>query len=514
MDSPVWVYLLGLSGMGIYGSRILIQWYMSEKSHQVESPGIYWVLSSIGAVVLYIYGWLRKDFSIIFGESVGYYIYMWNIGVMGLYKKVPRFVFVLQALFPVLILALIVRDIPTFSATFLHNSDVPRNLLLFGVTGQLVYEIRSVYQLVYSYRRKASFLPLGHWVLAVAGSTMIIAYGLIRHDWVLVIGQFSIFFSIRNLMLSLAGPRLDNIEPRYLMIRPVRFGYNKQTAENNAFQHDERIKDLQPIVREEFDGLVRLLEEHDIPLIVLEDTPEPETPDSIYPNNWFSTHKDGTLVLYPMFAPNRRNERKPGVIKAIREAAGTRRVVDLTVWEAKGKFLESTGSMVLDRKFKVVYACRSPRTSELVLNDFCRRMGYKSVLFDAVDRKGNPIYHTNLIMSIGRDFAILCPDVIISSPERLVIERNLRSTGRRIVSITYDQMLHYAGNVLEVKDTRGNIFRAMSGTARDCMTEEQLASLQECGTIRAAHVPHIEDVGGGSVRCMLAEVLCTGRVRK
>ena len=514
MDSPVWVYLLGLSGMGIYGSRILIQWYMSEKSHQVESPGIYWVLSSIGAVVLYIYGWLRKDFSIIFGESVGYYIYMWNIGVMGLYKKVPRFVFVLQALFPVLILALIVRDIPTFSATFLHNSDVPRNLLLFGVTGQLVYEIRSVYQLVYSYRRKASFLPLGHWVLAVAGSTMIIAYGLIRHDWVLVIGQFSIFFSIRNLMLSLAGPRLDNIEPRYLMIRPVRFGYNKQTAENNAFQHDERIKDLQPIVREEFDGLVRLLEEHDIPLIVLEDTPEPETPDSIYPNNWFSTHKDGTLVLYPMFAPNRRNERKPGVIKAIREAAGTRRVVDLTVWEAKGKFLESTGSMVLDRKFKVVYACRSPRTSELVLNDFCRRMGYKSVLFDAVDRKGNPIYHTNLIMSIGRDFAILCPDVIISSPERLVIERNLRSTGRRIVSITYDQMLHYAGNVLEVKDTRGNIFLAMSDTARDCLTDEQTASLQECGTILAAHIPHIEDVGGGSVRCMLAEVLCTGRVRK
>ena len=208
MDSPVWVYLLGLSGMGIYGSRILIQWYMSEKSHQVESPGIYWVLSSIGAVVLYIYGWLRKDFSIIFGESVGYYIYMWNISVMGLYRKVPRFVFVLQALFPVLILALIVRDIPTFSATFLHNADVPRNLLLFGVTGQLVYEIRSVYQLVYSYRRKASFLPLGHWVLAVIGSLMIITYGLIRHDWVLAVGQFSIFFSIRNLMICLSSRKL------------------------------------------------------------------------------------------------------------------------------------------------------------------------------------------------------------------------------------------------------------------------------------------------------------------
>ena len=513
MDSPVWVYLLGLSGMGIYGSRILIQWYMSEKSHQVESPGIYWVLSSIGAVVLYIYGWLRKDFSIIFGESVGYYIYMWNIGVMGLYKRVPRFVFVLQALFPVLILALIVRDIPTFSATFLHNADVPRNLLLFGVAGQLVYEIRSVYQLVYSYRRKASFLPLGHWVLAVAGSAMIITYGLIRHDWVLVIGQFSIFFSARNLMLSLAGPRLDNLETRLLMIRPVRFGYNRQTADSNAFQHDEQVEDLQSVVLEEFDGLVRLLEDHDIPIIVLDDTPEPETPDSIFPNNWFSTHKDGTLVLYPMFAINRRNERKPGVIEAVKEAAGTRRTVDLTGWEAKGKFLESTGSMVLDRRFKVAYACRSPRTSEPVLNDFCRRMGYRSILFDAVDRKGNPIYHTNLIMSLGHDFAVICPDVIISSPERLVIERNLRSSGRKIIQISYEQMLHYAGNVLEVRDSQGNFFIAMSETARDCMTEEQVAVLQESGTILAARIPRIEEIGGGSVRCMLAEVFCTGKGR-
>ena len=204
MDSPGWVYLLGFAGMGIYGLRILIQWYLSEKSHQVENPGIYWVLSSIGAVVLYIYGWLRKDFSIIFGESVGYYIYMWNIGAMGLYKKVPKILIVLQALFPVAILALIVRDIPSFVDTFLRNEDVPLGLLLFGVLAQFTYEIRSVYQLVYSYRRKQSFLPLGHWVLAVVGSSMIIAYGLIRHDWVLAIGQFSIVFSIRNLMLSIS----------------------------------------------------------------------------------------------------------------------------------------------------------------------------------------------------------------------------------------------------------------------------------------------------------------------
>ena len=205
MDSPFWVYLIGFAGMAVYGVRILIQWYLSEKSHSVESPGIYWILSSIGAVILYVYGWLRKDFSIIFGESVGYYIYMWNIGVMGLYKKVPRIVPILQAIFPLVIIGLIIKDFPVFVDTFLHNEYVPLGLLLFGIAGQVTYEVRSIYQLVYSYRRHQSILPLGHWVLAVIGSLMIIIYGLIRHDWVLAIGQFSIFFSIRNLMLSLSG---------------------------------------------------------------------------------------------------------------------------------------------------------------------------------------------------------------------------------------------------------------------------------------------------------------------
>ena len=205
MDSPLWVYLLGLVAMGVYGSRILIQWYLSEKHHRVESPGIYWVLSSLGAVLLYVYGWLRKDLSIIVGESLGYYVYMWNISVMGLYKKVPRIVPILQAIFPLVIIGLIIKDFPVFVDTFLHNEYVPLGLLLFGIAGQVTYEVRSIYQLVYSYRRHQSILPLGHWVLAVIGSLMIIIYGLIRHDWVLAIGQFSIFFSIRNLMLSLSG---------------------------------------------------------------------------------------------------------------------------------------------------------------------------------------------------------------------------------------------------------------------------------------------------------------------
>lgn len=213
MDSPFWVYLIGLAGMGVYGLRILIQWYMSEKSHRVESPGIYWILSSAGAILLYIYGWLRKDFSILFGESIGYYIYMWNISILGLYKKVPKFLIVLQALFPVVIIGLIVKDFPQFNAQFLENSQIPPWLLLYGVLGQFVYEIRSLYQLIYSVKRQESILPLGHWILAVIGSLMIISYGIIRHDWVLVIGQFSIVFSIRNLMISAANLKEDRATP-------------------------------------------------------------------------------------------------------------------------------------------------------------------------------------------------------------------------------------------------------------------------------------------------------------
>lgn len=194
-------------GMSIYGVRIVVQWYISEKSRRIESPGIYWIMSSIGAVILYIYGWLRKDFSIIFGESLSYYIYMWNISIMGLYKKVPKLIVVIQALFPVVIIALIAKDMPTFVDTFLRNEAVPRDLLWFGIMGQFIYEIRSVYQLIYSMKRKESVLPLGYWLMAVVGSLMIIVYGIIRHDWVLVIGQFAIVFSVRNIMLYFISKR-------------------------------------------------------------------------------------------------------------------------------------------------------------------------------------------------------------------------------------------------------------------------------------------------------------------
>ena len=293
-----------------------------------------------------------------------------------------------------------------------------------------------------------------------------------------------------------------------MMVRPVCFGFNEQTASNNVFQHRSMQENVQKYALEEFDGMVSILKEHNIPVVVVDDTPEPQTPDSIFPNNWFSTHSDGTLVLYPMFAPNRRLERDPATIRTIMGAAGTKRILDLSDWEDKGKFLESTGSMVLDRKGRVAYACRSPRTSEVVLDDFCRKLGYNAILFDAVDRGGNPIYHTNVVMSIGEKFAILCEDVIISPPELKVIESNLSASGRKIVRITAGQMRHYAANVLEVRNIFEETFIVMSQTAKDSLTPEQLETLGGFGQILTVQIPHIEEVGGGSARCMMAEIIC------
>ena len=293
-----------------------------------------------------------------------------------------------------------------------------------------------------------------------------------------------------------------------LMIRPVHFRYNEQTASNNAFQHRVCGEDVEASVLEEFDSMVRLLKEHDIPVLVVDDTPEPETPDSIFPNNWFSTHEDGTLIIYPMFASNRRKERKPNVIRTIREAARTSRVIDLTGWEERGQFHESTGSMVLDRQCRTAYACRSPRTSETVLNEFCSKMGYSPVLFDAVDHAGRPIYHTNVMMSVGEDIAVICSDVISSPREPSNILGRLRASNKTVVEASFEQMQHYACNVLQVRNIHGESFIIMSDTAMNSLDSGQLALLKEKGSILAAHIPLIEEIGGGSARCMMAELFC------
>lgn len=211
MDSPLWIYLIGLSAQLFYVGRVLVQWLLSEKRGRVESPALFWILSIAGSMLLFFYGYLRKDLSIITGEFVSYYIYMWNIGVKGMYRRIPKLLVWLQGLFPVAVMALMLTDSPRFSL-FLPGESMPAALLAFGIAGQLIYKLRFVYQLIYSSRRGESVLPLGFWLLAVSGSLMIIIYGLIRHDWVLVIGQVGIVASIRNIMIHFSSKRRKDEE--------------------------------------------------------------------------------------------------------------------------------------------------------------------------------------------------------------------------------------------------------------------------------------------------------------
>ena len=207
MTSPLWVYLIGFVGMALYGVRLFVQWYMSEKHKTVESPTLYWVFSAIGSMIMFLYGCLRNDFAIIFGEFLTFYIFMWNLKAKGVYGRLPRFVPIVQALIPVAALLILMRDIPEFAANYLRRDDVPLPLMLFGMAGLFTFKSRFLYQWIYSVRHTDSSLPRGCWIIAVAGSVMIITYGAIRHDWVLIVGQLGIIVSIRNIMIALKYDR-------------------------------------------------------------------------------------------------------------------------------------------------------------------------------------------------------------------------------------------------------------------------------------------------------------------
>ena len=207
MDSPFWIYCIGLTAQIFYFGRIFIQWYLSEKHKTVESPVLYWVFSAIGSMIMFVYGCLRNDFAIIFGEILIFYIYMWNLKAKGVYAGLPRFVPYVQAMIPVAAMLILMHDIPNFAENYFHRDGLPPGLLLFGMAGQFTFKSRFIYQLVYSVRHKESALPLGFWIIAVIGSLIIIIYGAIRHDWVLILGQLGIIVSIRNIMIALKYDR-------------------------------------------------------------------------------------------------------------------------------------------------------------------------------------------------------------------------------------------------------------------------------------------------------------------
>ena len=292
-----------------------------------------------------------------------------------------------------------------------------------------------------------------------------------------------------------------------LMIRPVNFVFNEQTAGSNAFQNrnaeQQRVQDN---ALQEFDRFVNILRENGIEVIVIDDTAEPHTPDSIFPNNWVSFHNDGTVFLYPMMAENRRLERREDIITQLEDEFKVKHVIDLSHFEHENKFLEGTGSMVLDRENKIAYACLSPRTDKEVLEAFCTDSGYQSVLFHAVDQNGMDIYHTNVLMCVGSNYAVICLDSIKDESEKQNIINSLQSTQKQVVAISFEQMNHFAGNMLEVQNKSGESLLVMSKSAWDSLNYEQKAILSSFSKPVYSDISTIENNGGGSARCMMAEV--------
>ena len=293
---------------------------------------------------------------------------------------------------------------------------------------------------------------------------------------------------------------------RVLMVRPCSFGFNAQTATNNAFQRRGFESGAQEAALREFDSFVALLRSHGVVVDVIEDTPEPHTPDSIFPNNWFSTHSDGTMVLYPMCAPNRRLERKQAVMDHLIGTFDIRNIYDLTPFESKGKFLEGTGSMVIDREAGIVYACRAPRTDEDVLKEFCKLFEWDYFLFDAIDAAGKAIYHTNVMMCVADQFVVICLDCIDDETERVKVVNAIVNSGKEIIEISESQMQRFAGNMLQLQNPEGKKFLVMSLSAYQSLTPEQISNLEKYSEIIYSDLETIETNGGGSARCMLAEV--------
>lgn len=290
------------------------------------------------------------------------------------------------------------------------------------------------------------------------------------------------------------------------MIRPVNFSFNAQTAVNNAFQVAGADTGAQEKAESEFDNFVTLLRSNEIDVTVINDTPEPHTPDSIFPNNWISFHDNGTICLYPMFAENRRQERKATVIQQLKQTFNITNTLDFTDYEKDQLYLEGTGSMVLDRDHKIAYACLSPRTHKQVLDDFCKQMGYRPVIFTSVDYNAKDIYHTNVMMCVADRYVVVCLDSLPYHAEFQMMQETIGKTGKELVNISLEQMGQFAGNMLQVQNKSGEKILVMSSQAYQSLRPEQIKQLEGYNRILHAPLTTIETNGGGSARCMMAEI--------
>jgi len=299
-----------------------------------------------------------------------------------------------------------------------------------------------------------------------------------------------------------------------LMVKPHGFDYNKQTAEDNHFQTrspELSTKEIKCKAINEFEGFVAQLRDHGIEVIVYDDLATKATPDAVFPNNWFSTHIDGTVYLYPMFAPNRRKERRQEVLDLLTQEYGFSidRIIDWSKHEDIGLFLEGTGSMILDRPNKIIYATLSERTSEELLKQYAKEIGYSLVSFSSyhqVKRKEVLIYHTNVMLCVAQDYAVVCLECIKDLTERKTVIESLKKTNKAIVELSLGQLDHFAGNMLEAKNEANESFLIMSSRAYHSITSDQIAQIKQHSKIIHSPLATIENCGGGSARCMLAEI--------
>ncbi|MBV7569425.1 citrulline utilization hydrolase CtlX [Pseudomonas sp. PDM27] len=292
-----------------------------------------------------------------------------------------------------------------------------------------------------------------------------------------------------------------------LMIRPTRFSFNHDTAANNRFQRPATVaEDVQLKALAEFDGYVDALRRHGVEVLVHNDREAPHTPDSIFPNNWWSSHPDGTLVLYPMQGHNRRLERDKGVLDGLLGEYRVEQVLDLSSLEEQEVFLEGTGSMVLDRQQRICYAGYSTRTHARALDQLVTHLGYELCAFNAVDRQGVAIYHTNVMMSVGTRLAVVCLSAVADPAERQALRTRLEDSGKQVIALDWAQLESFAGNMLEVHNAAGEPLLVMSRTAWQSLDADQRRLIETHTTPLPVNIDTIERIGGGSARCMLAEV--------
>ena len=297
-----------------------------------------------------------------------------------------------------------------------------------------------------------------------------------------------------------------------LMVRPVNFRMNEQTAVNNYYQEELDLKnsEINKKAQKEFDDYVNTLKSYGVNVVVVSDTKDFDTPDSIFPNNWISFHADGTVAIYPMFAENRRLERREDVLEELENQGFLiDNIVDYTSAEEDNIFLEGTGSMILDRENKKAYCALSPRADEEIFIEFCEDFEYTPVIFTAnqtVNNTREAIYHTNVMMCVAETFAVVCLASIDDKKERKNLLKHLKEDKKQVIDITEEQVTHFAGNMLQVRGKNNERFLVMSQAANDCLTDSQRAKINNHCKIISSSLQTIETCGGGSARCMMAEV--------